>query len=402
MKVLFLDISKFFANRDMLEALENYKDSDGNSIEIVRYPFDYEESKIRNDSEFELKFEKDLNRHVPDFILSFNFLPVISKVCNKVGIKYVSWIYDNPEIFLYSYQVINPCNIVLMFDSKQYEIFKNGGIKTVDYLPLAASTRRLDAIIPNEKEKERFCADISFVGSLYTERKQYYEEIAPKLSPYSRGYLEGLIKSQLQVYGCNFIEECLTPEIVKEIQDISGIYPYPDSAETLEYLYANFIINREATIIERRELLTMIGRFHPLKLYTYTQNSLFSPEGIQNMGPADYFEEMPCIFKLSKINLNITLRSIQNGIPLRAYDILGAGGFLLSNYQIDLARHFVPDEDFVYFEDRNDLLRKIDYYLKHDDERMAIAQNAHDKIAKEHTFDIRVKQIIDIVNNWEY
>ena len=402
MKVLFLDISKFFANRDMLEALENYKDSDGNLLEIVRYPFDYEESKIRNDSEFEIKFEKYLKRHVPDFILSFNFLPVVSKVCNKVGIKYVSWIYDNPEIFLYSYQVINPCNIVLMFDSRQYEIFKNGGIKTVDYLPLAASTRRLDAIIPSEKEKKRFCADISFVGSLYTERKQYYEEIAPKLSPYSRGYLEGLIKAQLQVYGFNFIEECLTPEIVKEIQDISGIYPYPDSAETLEYLYANFIINREATIIERRELLTMIGQFHPLKLYTYTQNSLFSPEGIQNMGPADYFVEMPCIFKLSKINLNITLRSIQNGIPLRAYDILGAGGFLLSNYQIDLARHFVPDEDFVYFEDRNDLLRKIDYYLKHDDERMAIAQNAHDKVVKEHTFDVRVKQIIDIVNNWEH
>ena len=68
---------------------------------------------------------------------------------------------------------------------------------------------------------------------------------------------------------------------------------------------------------------------------------------------------------------------------------------------MDLVRHFIPDEDFVYFEDRKDLLEKIDYYLKHDDERIAIAQNAHDKVAKEHTFDVRVKQIIDIVNNWE-
>lgn len=108
---------------------------------------------------------------------------------------------------------------------------------------------------------------------------------------------------------------------------------------------------------------------------------------------------MPFIFKLSKINLNFTLRSIQHAIPLRVYDILEAGGFLLSNYQVDLTRHFIPDEDFVYFEDRKDLVRKVDYYLKHDNERKAIAKNAHKKISEEHTFDVRVGQIIDIVNS---
>ena len=117
------------------------------------------------------------------------------------------------------------------------------------------------------------------------------------------------------------------------------------------------------------------------------------------MGPVSYFDEMPLVFKLSKINLNITLRSIQHAIPLRVYDILGAGGFLLSNYQVDLARHFVADEEFVYYEDRKDLLNKIDYYLKHDDERIAIAKNAHDRVASEHTFDVRVGQIIDIVRS---
>lgn len=53
------------------------------------------------------------------------------------------------------------------------------------------------------------------------------------------------------------------------------------------------------------------------------------------MGAVDYYEVMPHVFKQSKINLNITLRSIQSGMPLRAWDIMGAGGFLLSNYQAD-------------------------------------------------------------------
>ena len=397
MKVLFMDIKIFFANMDMLEAFESYRDDSGKALEIIKYPYDYDEKRVRNDEAFETDFQKALRENSPDFVFSFNFLPVISKVCNKEGVIYVSWIYDNPENLLYSYQVINKCNIVCMFDSGQYEFFRKNRIETVEYLPLAASTKRLDKMIPGKDEIDKYSADISFVGSLYTERKQYYDKIAPKVNPYTLGYIDGLIRAQLQVDGMNFIEQCLTPEIVDDIQKASNLYIYPDSAETLEYLFANYIINRQATILERKEILTMIGEKYPLKLYTYKQNNAFVPKGVENMGPADYFEVMPYVFKLSKINLNITLRSIQRAIPLRCFDILGAGGFLLTNFQTDFLRHFVPDEDYVYYESREDLMDKIGYYLNHDEERQAIARNAHDKIMRENTFDVRVGQILEMV-----
>lgn len=397
MKILYLDIPIFFANMDMLDALDNFGKDNEEKLVVVRYHYDYEEKKVRNDEAFEKSFSEAIKKNDPDFVFSFNFLPVVSKVCNKEGVIYVSWVYDNPENLLYSYQVINKCNIVLMFDSKEYEIFRNGRIDTVEYLPLAASTRRLDALVPTDEIKRKFETDISFVGSLYTERKQYYEEIAPKLNPYSLGYIDGMIRLQLQIDGMNFIEECLPKEVVEDIQRASNLYPYPDSAETLEWLFANYIINRQATILERKELLTMIGERFGVRLYTYGKNSSFNPKGVENMGPADYFEDMPYIFKLSKINLNITLRSIRHAIPLRCFDILGAGGFLLSNYQVDLARHFVPDEDFVYYEDRKNLIDKIDYYLRNDAERVAIAENAHRKIQQEHTFDVRIRQILEFV-----
>lgn len=399
MKLLYLDISSFFANKDMIEALKHYTEDDGSKLDIIYFPFTYNESKIIDDSLFERDFLTQIRKHTPDFVFSFNFLPVVSKVCNIDGVPYVSWIYDNPELFLYSYQVINPCNIVLLFDSKQCEEFIKEGIKTVDYLPLAASTRRLGSIKPKKKEIEKFSCDISFVGSLYTERRQYYEEIVPKLDQYTLGYLEGLIRSQLQVDGINFIEECLTPRIIEGIRNSTDIHTPSYSAETIEHLYANYVLNRQITVVERKEILTLIGQHFSVRLYTYSQNKNFSPKGIHNMGPADYFLEMPYIFKLSKINLNITLRSIKNGIPLRAYDILGAGGFLLSNYQVDLARHFIPGEEYIYYENRKDLINKIDYYLKHDDERKTIANNAYNKITKEHTFEVRIRQIIDIVRS---
>ena len=78
-------------------------------------------------------------------------------------------------------------------------------------------------------------------------------------------------------------------------------------------------------------------------------------------------------------------------------DIMGAGGFLLTNFQADLLNFFIPDEDFVYYEDENDLIRKIDYYLEHDEKRQQIAQNGHTKVLKNHSFEKCLSDIFSIV-----
>lgn len=117
-------------------------------------------------------------------------------------------------------------------------------------------------------------------------------------------------------------------------------------------------------------------------------------KNLRNHGRVEYFYEMPMVFKRSRINLNITLRSTVSGIPLRAFDIMGAGGFLLSNYQADFLDLFVPGEDFVYYENKEDLLKKIGYYLNHEEERKAIAGNGHDKVAAKHTYRHRVREML--------
>ena len=104
---------------------------------------------------------------------------------------------------------------------------------------------------------------------------------------------------------------------------------------------------------------------------------------------------MPYVFKGTDINLNISLRSIKKGIPLRCFDIMGCGGFLLSNFQEDFLKFFEPGVDFVFYESQNDLLNKVNYYLLHEGERKTIAESAYEKIKKDHTFDVRVEQILE-------
>ena len=67
--------------------------------------------------------------------------------------------------------------------------------------------------------------------------------------------------------------------------------------------------------------------------------------------------------------MNFTIRNIRTGLPLRIWDILGAGGFLLTNYQIELGDFFENGKDLVYYDSLDDMMRKAEYYLDHEDER---------------------------------
>lgn len=389
MKVLFIEW-KSFGNDDMKEALT----LEGH--EVSCYPFSNKDS--RRDDVLGKDFAAHLHKETPDIVFSFNFFPVISNVCKKENIQYISWVYDSPYVMLYSYTVINPCNIIYVFDKELYMEFHNAGIQTVHYLPMAANTTRLDRMMPDGTPQEASpgCAqlpylyDISFVGSLYNEEHNFFDRMTT-LSDYTKGYLDGLMSAQMKVQGYNFIQESLAP-VIDDLYRALPMEANPDGVESKEYLYAQYVINRKITGLERTDLIRCAAEHFPFDLFTPNQD--FALPGLTNHGTVDYYGQMPLVFKQSRINLNISLRSIKSGIPLRAFDIMGSGGFLLSNYQADYLDFFTPGEDFAYYESKEDLLYKISYYLSHDEERVAVAKNGHDKVAAGHTFRDRVREML--------
>ncbi|WP_026517149.1 CgeB family protein [Butyrivibrio sp. MC2021] len=393
MKILFLDWNSY-GNLDILSAIEELKAS-GRDIHIELYPYDNHIE--RDDKQFAEKFKTDLQKKSPDFVMSFNFFPIVSGVCNEVGIKYVSWVYDNPAINLYSFTLINPCNYVFLFDSQMYEVFANQGIKTVYYLPMAAAVERYDRFEKSDVFRKKWGGELAFVGNLYTEGHNYYDQIEDKLSDYSKGYINGLMRAQMEINGASIVEGSIPENVMKEMVDALDAKPNYDGVETYDYIYSNYVIDRKITALERTEMLTMIGEKYSVNLFTGDKN--FKPKGINNRGKVDYYKEMPYIFKNTDINLNITLRSIQRGIPLRCMDIMGCGGFLLTNYQEDFLHFFEPFEDYVYFESRKDLMDKIEYYLTHEEERNRIAKSGYEKIKANHTYRLRLEEILDIVGN---
>lgn len=389
-KVLVLEHKSF----GMVDAIEAFRE---NGYEV--HTFSHQDLYEHNSEGFDRAFEEAIGACFPDYVFSLNYYPILSKNCNRHNIKYISLVYDSPLIALYTYTVIFPCNYIFLFDSAMYLEFKKEHIDTVYYMPLpvnAARYNRMQLSDIGEEAREYLSGEVSFVGALYNESHNLYDRKAAEMPEYTRGYLEGIMAAQRNVYGYYFVQELLKPEIVESWNKVSPYEPAADSVATREYVYAHYFLARKITELERAELLKSVSERFALSLFTHKEpadmpHALFK-------GAIDYYDVMPYVFKGSKINLNITLRSIRSGIPLRAMDIMGAGGFLLTNYQEDFLRHFEPGRDFVYFTDKSDMLAKIDYYLSHDKERVEIAANGNRKVKEFHNYPRAVKEMMEVVN----
>jgi len=135
-----------FGNEDMYEAFEEL------GHRVVKIPF--AEKKL-SEEEITKRLKEALAICSCDFVFSFNYFPQASIVCNKIGLRYVSWVYDSPHIQVYSYTVINPCNYVFLFDYAVYQELYNAGIQTVYYLPLAVNEKRLGSLVVSEAQREK-------------------------------------------------------------------------------------------------------------------------------------------------------------------------------------------------------------------------------------------------------
>ena len=385
MNILFLDWP-CFGRTDFLNFFSERHDS----VTLFSHA-DYE---LRKSDSFLAALYSVLENQQFDFCFSYNFFPLMATACHKCNIKYVSFVYDSPQVKLYSYTVTYPTNYIFLFDSSLVTQFQKEGLTTFYYMPLPVNADRIHSLLQKPYDSARLSPDVSIVGSLYNENHNLYDSLQG-ISSYTKGYLDAIMQAQSHVYGYNFLEECLTPAITAELQNAAHYQKNPDGVESLSFIFSDYYLCRKLTSMERINILTDVASHFPLKIFTPNNNYVIP--NASNMGVADYLTETPYIFHDSKINLNITLRSIKSGIPLRCMEIMSCGGFLLTNFQSDFFKHFVAGEDFVYFESNDDMLQKIDYYLTHEKERTSIAESGYQKVLKNHSYETIFQQIFNII-----
>ena len=329
------------------------------------------------------------------FVFTINFFPWLSDACRIARLPYLSLIVDSPVLELYADSLKNDCNRVFLFDRTLYNEFAGVNPGHIFHLPLATNMVRNEKMIreASPAARARFSSDISFIGSTYEEKCPFNRA---KLPDFERGYASGLIEAQLKVYGYNFIEDVLSDEFVDTFLECTpGSYRFPYGfRQNYKAVVAQQYISVKVAEQERLRALKMLSDSFNVDIYTGSDTSRMPH--IHNRGFARSLDEMPIIFHQSKINLNITAKSIRSGLSLRIFDVLGCGGFLITNYQTEIPELFEIGKDLVTYDSLDGLHALCAYYLAHEEERKAIARNGYEKVKQLHTYDIRLLQMLDL------
>lgn len=379
MKILFYDMGSY-TYHDFLFYLKNA----GHTCKTVYYHFP---DKFQ-DEFFCERFMQYLAETAYDAVISVNFFPLVAKLCNERHMKYISWCYDSPLEERLSDYFDYDTNYIFLFDRVEVLQYRAAGHTRVFHLPLAVNTDRLDSLTFSAAQISAYTSDISFVGNLY---ESSLETLLYFTDDYIKGYVEGILQAQLRIYGSFILDGLVTEDLLNAVN--ASFQKIGQTGVLLNHRGLTFAIATEITHLERSFLLEQCGELWDTRFYASKPYDLHS---VKLCGPVKYMDEMPCVFRYSKLNLCPALKCIQSGIPLRALDIMGAKGVLLSNYQPELAEYFENEKDCILYESMEDAIAKADFYLRHEDLRKEIALRGYQKVRERFSYPKCIKEMFEI------
>lgn len=341
-----------------------------------------------HDDRFMEGMRRELDQGSYDLVLTTNFWPLVSKVCMEKDIPYVSWFFDSPPNLPTAEGMEYPCNRIYFFARADYEEYKALGLDNVYYLPLAVNVDRLDAIRTDYCKYE---CDISFVGKLY---ESMLPAIRTHMNDYQKGFVDAVVKAQMELYGAYIIDELITESFAEDVR--KRYRELSENAVQITRKELAWAVASHTTHLERMSLVRILsGRCH-FKLYTYnlSDDEKSMIPNAEFCGPVSYLEEMPQVFRASRINLCPVLKANKSGVPLRALDIMGCGGFLLSSYQPELYEYFIDGQECVMYTSLEDAIQKADFYLRNDDLRRSLSAAGKEKIRRDFAYEDRIRVLL--------
>ncbi len=324
------------------------------------------------------------------FVFTVNFSPEVSAICQEVLIPYLSYIVQLPDESLFHPSIANPCNFIFCFDRGVCQRLQQVVPDRCFHLPLGVHAQWFSQ---DDMEGEK--AAVSFVGSLC--QKEGTFDQAEGLSEYAQGYLDALIRTQVRIYGYNLLEVALPKDVMKELNQSmpSGKIPDHNMAGMECGFMAETVLGNKVTGLERQRILKMISEQFETHVYTEGEVSWLPDVCVHEMPQS--WEDRREIYQKSRINLHLTHRSVSSGVPQEVFEIMAAGGFVLTNFQPEMAENFVIGEHLETFVNEKELLEKIAYYLEHEEERAEIARAGQQAVREFHSYRERAVTIFNTV-----
>lgn len=107
------------------------------------------------------------------------------------------------------------------------------------------------------------------------------------------------------------------------------------------------------------------------------------------------------VYNNCKIAISVSNFRFKRYYSDRLLRIMGCGAFPLSHDFEEMEKDFTEGMDIVTFSNIDELIQICHYYLEHNDERNAIADNSYHTAHTKCTWDVRCQELIQILDKYE-
>ena len=329
-----------------------------------------------------------------DFVITRNFSINVAEGCHISGVPYVAWCYDSPVMPLYRKEAFYKTNYIFAFDKKHIERLREEGLTNVYYQPLAANMIKAGRIRITDRDLETYARDISFVGSTY--HMGYYNSLSKEIPEECKKECEELFESNLCRWDRNRnVFNKLSEPVIEYFYARLSKEEREDYTISDRYLTELLVLVYELTSRERIHLLNECAQAFKTIIHTHNPDKYEGVIKAEIRGPLKWLsDELFRVYAASKININLTMRSIETGVPQRIFDILSVGGCVFSNYQEEAEELFIPDREIVLFKSVEEFMDKAKYYIDHEKERLEIGARGYLKVRDIYNYPNAIKNIL--------
>lgn len=364
---------------------------------VEEYP-KVQENSILNDEETEA-IVAYVKRHRITHLMSIHLIYNLALSAYKAEIKYVSVIWDAPYIKIFSPFGRLTSSYFSVFDRLDQERFRSAGIPHTLYQPLAVNKSDVLAWSRNARKvlAGTYINDICFVGSLYEDN--LFDERVKNMPSVIVDYFNSIFEeAAFRWDGVNRVYGKTGRDILRYMEMINPEFHVDNRLDIDDTsLFEISYLVRKIANIERVAVLSTLAETYHVVLHTVSKVEEGQLGNVEVRLPVKPGKDAAVVYAGSKINLNLSLKGIEGGTPQRVMDVMGAGGFVMTNYCEETAELFEENKEIVMFKTPEELLEKVEYYLQHDKEREQIARAGHDKVLDHYTYEKKLEKLLSWV-----
>lgn len=346
------------------------------------------------------EMEITLRHFDPQILFAVNYTNGLVELCYKNDVSLICWEVDPATDHLEFSGTPTDQAYIFTYRRANVQEFVQAGFRNVKYLSLASDTEKRSQIQLSSEERGIYGAELSFVGSSMVENAELLRNIFLSQYQVYRGGTEDAVEE-----GNRLLEEVLSLQrkdfSVYAIPDLLKDH-FPDFVNYLLGLsgtYDPFMLVGEIAAAEKRiNYLAGLAAFD-LKVWGDEGWKMIEQYGIEYIGKAGHTHEINKIYCASCINIDINRIYQMDIIPMRIFDIMACGGFVLAEYSHDLKEIFEIGREVEAYRTLDELVSKTKYYLKNTSEALEIANRGREAVIKNHTIPIRVKHMLDSCSN---